>query len=472
MLRHLPLFLLCLACATGGFAVSAILGSDRIVSGLATWVPQVTAVLIAGLLLVLIGVWTGYSLTRRWAHKTLKTKTNLSETEMISGLVDHFTTPEGVSNPTPQDRQRAALVNLGLWLARREAVQFSFNATVTVVGGLVGAATLFLLYEQNQKFDVQNQRITLQTDANITQSVLIEGARRAALAGDLTTLLADIREVTGSSSRRPNCQDGPIPCWVVATENAPFGKRENLRLPDTLNESISSFLVRNTPYLLARSKGSELDFDAPLRDQFDFPTVSPERGQVLQALVRSKVALLGFDFSWAQLDGAELPATDLNAANLSYADFSGAVLSNAKIMSSNLRAANFENAVLFFARMDRSFLAGADFTGASLNSASLREVNLSQAILHETDLTDVDLRGANLFRAELVDTQLTGADFSGVDMSDTDMSGAWAWADDPPRGLSDTLMISLCVFPGDVAAVTPMMLERNVKPDPCVAPDT
>ncbi|WP_299768233.1 pentapeptide repeat-containing protein [uncultured Tateyamaria sp.] len=471
-MKRLPLLLLCLFCLALGFGLSATFQNAALAQATRDLAPMVAAMLLAGLILVLIAIWTGYRLAQRWVRKTLGAQEHMTETEMVTGLVDHFTTPDGIDNPTPQDRRHAAMVNLGLWLARREAVQFSFNATVTVVGGLVGAATLFLLYEQNQKFDIQNERITLQTDANITQSLLIEGARRAALAGDLTELLADIRDVTDPANSHPNCLESQrSPCWIIANENAPRGARRTLRLPDPLRERVSRFLVRNTPYLLARSKGADIDFDAPLRDQFDFPTVSPERGQMLQALVSANVALSGLDFSWAQLDGADLSAADLSGASLSNADFRGAILGNVKIISSNLRAANFEDAVLFFAQLDRTFLSGANFADASLNLASLKEVNLSKANLRNTDLTDANLQGADLFQADLIDTQLTGADLTDVDASGTNLTGAWAWADDPPTGMADISRISLCVYPGDVASVTPMALDRRGKPSPCVAPD-
>ncbi|WP_147105528.1 pentapeptide repeat-containing protein [Tateyamaria sp. syn59] len=457
-MKRLPLILSCLFCAALGFGLSAALQNEGIA--------------LAGLCITLIAIWTGYRLVQRWVRKTLDAKDTLTETEIITSLVDHFTTPNGTKNPTPEDRRHAALVNLGLWLARREAVQFSFNATVTVVGGLVGAATLFLLYEQNQKFDIQNQRITLQTDANITQSLLLESARRAALSEDLTQLLTDIRSITDADTEYPNCLDSAeAPCWVVANENAPLGARSNLVLPEALRAEISGFLVRNTPYILAQSKGGAINFDAPLRGQFDFPTLSPERGQVLQALVAGSVSLQGFDFSSAQVQGADLSAGDLVSANLFQADFRNSILGNANFTSSNLIGADLEDAVLFNARLDRTNLSHANLTKASLNQAMMEEVNLESANLSNTDLSGARLRGARLDQAGLFDTQLTAADLTDVDVSNTDLSSAWAWADAPPDGLADLSAIDLCVYEGNLRRVSLFSLDRRFKPDPCVPPD-
>ena len=453
-MKRLPVLLLCLTCVALGAALKASFDTDEIAALAKALAPRVIAVLLAGLLLVLVGVWAGVLLARRWARKALQADTNMTEAEIITGLVDHFTTPEGVPDPTPEERKRAAMVNLGLWLARRAAVQFSFNAMITVVGGLVGAATLFLLYEQNVKLDEQNRRISLQTDANITQSVLLEGARRASLSADAANLFEAIRNVPEQIEERcPNgaAQWDNVNCWEWRPGYKDLIKR--YYVPSDLKFRIISFAQRNTPYRLAVSQGAALDFEAPLRDQFQFPDLSPERGQLLETLALSQVYVGAIDFSSAQLVGAELTLRDMITVLLPKAD-----LRNARLNDADMRAADLLDATLAGARMERINLEGARLQNADLQGAWITQANLQRA-----NLLNADLRGTNLAGTNFSQAMISGANFEGArTFSNTDFTDVWAWSDQPPIGFSGNVDVLLCDYPGGTWF-------RGTKPRDCKA---
>lgn len=472
-MKRIALLLVCLGCVALGFAAKTTIENEAIAAFLRTYGVWISVVGLGGLVSIGLGLLIAYVYIRHRLHKLLGAEGRMSEAEIAAGLVDMVTTPEGITNPTPEDRQRAALVNAGTWLMRRQATQFYFNVTVTIVGGLVGTATLFLLYEQNVKFDAQNERITLQTDANITQSLLLEGARRAALSTDLSALIEDIRTVTGARAQFPECLfpgPQPPPCWVETNQRDLLGERSYVRLPNELWTRITAFLVENTPYLVAEAKTPDIDFDARLRDQFDFSVLSPERGQVLKALADGQVHVQGLDFSAARLDGADLSANELPAAQLRGASLRGTNLTGANLRSAIFIGAHFEDATLIKAEMDSANMSSATVRGTSFNLANLVRVNLSHADLSGSDLTGVPLRGANLSGTTFFDTQVTGVDFTNSNVVAADISGAWAWADAPPKGLPPSMTIVLCTFDGDPARVNPFSLSRKNRPPDCALP--
>lgn len=379
-----------------GAVLSAVIGSDAIGAGIWAAFPQIVITALSIMLLVIVACWAAYFLLRRWSRGLLRTDTEMTEVQIIDGLVDHFTTPDGVANPTPDDRRRAALVNLGLWLARREAVQFSFNATVTVVGGLVGAATLFLLYEQNRKLDLQNERLVLQTDANIAESILLEGTRRASLADEVDSLIDAIAVEVNATSDQCDDQITNRPCWDLGSKD-----RRLVRLSRRLDARIVAFSRRSGPYRIAIPLVAELDFDAPLREQYNFQNTSPERGRVLQALLEQKVFVDG-NFDAAYMAGVTLRDTEVASASLSTVDFDGASFVNSVFFSSNLSGAYFTNTHMTEVNFSLSNLGKASFDGAFL-----RNVNFSGAYVG-------------------------GASFKGANViSDKTFTHAWMWDDDP-----------------------------------------
>ena len=164
--------------------------------------------------------------------------------------------------------------------------------------------------------------------------------------------------------------------------------------------------------------------------------LSPERGQLLQTLIRSEVYFVdvikaGVDFSYAdlrysqfentnlnledgglgegvKLQGCDLSDSDFLQANLSYADLSYANMTRVQAAFSDLSTTR-----LIYANLNRIVLTHASLKGASLAGAILTNANLSYTNFEGANLSDCDLRGSYLTDK-----------FSGADLTDANLNGA------------------------------------------------
>lgn len=498
-MKFLTTILLLLAAFSLGFALKATLDNDIVANHLYRLAPMIAQVVLA--IIVVVGLCLALSifLFKKWlgAHGVT---TKMADTEMVDALVKHFTTPDGVQNPTNEERRNTALANLGLLLVRRGASEFYFRIVVTVVAGFAGVFGLYLAQELNELTqsqtalletqtkltEDQNRRLLLQTDANITDTILLESTRRASLSGEIETLRAEIRAETSLASSPDSepvlcpVRDAPTTyagCW----KNDPTQAFAQYYLSDELAARVEEFLIRSTPYRLVVTRGINLDFDVPLRDQFSFPEASPERGVILETLLQSRVAI-GFDnfnFNHAYLAGAVLAEDRLENARLSQAYLPSANLQRAKpkassLVGSHLRRANLSQANMFGANLSEAdfaaatlrevvlkdgYLAYANFEGASFSNSDLsgvlgegavfRRADFSSAILEgavfeSSDLMWANFQESNLTRTSFSGANLSGAIFTGSKLLETNFERSWAWNSEPPIGLPETIEIDLC----------------------------
>ena len=327
-MKRFPLVIGAFAAFAVGVAVQAVLELEDIAQFLRVNMPWIIIALIAVLVVLGAVLWATTVFLRRKAHKYLQVEGTLSDEELVENVINQVTSPDTLS----LSAQNATLVSFGAWLLRREANKFYFNVTVTVMGGLIGTTTLFLLYEQNKLIFEQNRKITLQTDANITESVLLEGTRRAALAGDMESLFAEIRGEAQRKLMKPCKNPRPDPCLMTEMTS----QLDLISLSDRLSSRVRSFSLRNTPYRLAVGAGDELNFEQELRHQYAFPNLSPERGQLLETLVRNGVFAGAYDLRFAQVSGSELVGKDFSYSILDGADFSDANLRGAVFFDTSL----------------------------------------------------------------------------------------------------------------------------------------
>lgn len=182
---------------------------------------------------------------------------------------------------------------------------------------------------------------------------------------------------------------------------------------------------------------------------------SPERGQLLQALVLMNIDTGTFGrikrnvpFAWADLRAADLKGLDLSGinlanANLENADMSGinlkgADLKEANLWGANLNQANLRNvdlkkADLRWVQLNEAHLTLANLSGANFSNAQLRKADLTGAIVrraqsvgtlfNEAVLSRIDLAGTNLAKANFSQAELSEADMRTVDLSLADLSG-------------------------------------------------
>jgi hypothetical protein len=105
-----------------------------------------------------------------------------------------------------------------------------------------------------------------------------------------------------------------------------------------------------------------------LRSQRSLQDLQPDlRGRNLQQQEFLKAALLGFDFSEADLRGAVFNGSDLTGANLAGADLGDVVAYATRFDNADLRGAILHNAMLMQSHFQGAQIEGADFSDAVLD---------------------------------------------------------------------------------------------------------
>ncbi len=190
-------------------------------------------------------------------------------------------------------------------------------------------------------------------------------------------------------------------------------------------------------------------------DSLSEKAYSPERGQLLQALILMHIdtgsfarikrkalfaganlqggRLKGLDLSGINLHEANLKNADLGGANLSGADLGGANLWGANLNGANLGNADLKRADMSWAQLNKATLALANLNGANLTNAQLRNADLYDAtvqwaqsggaLFNEANLTSVNFLGANLKKVNLNQANLIDTDLRRVDLSEADLLG-------------------------------------------------
>ena len=141
--------------------------------------------------------------------------------------------------------------------------------------------------------------------------------------------------------------------------------------------------------------------------------------------------LSGSDLSYTDLSHADLTGASLKNANLHSAYLVGAFLINADLSEANLSNANLTTADLRGANLNKTKLDGANLCCITVDGAKLlKEVNLISCSslegwdLIEADLKDLDLRKLKLPMAELNRANLSGVNLSGSDLFHASFEGA------------------------------------------------
>lgn len=282
---------------------------------------------------------------------------------------------------------------------------------VLVLGGIVSSLTV---YRQNAAFklQIQNQDKKLREMA-----ALVEAVKK----GDSAPLMRSILNDVGDDLKR----------------------NPGRTLRDTTIARIAAYSFALKPY-----KYYEGD---SLLEQ----ACSPERGQLLQALVLMNIDtgsfgqiirstlfagadlrgadLKGLDLSGINLQEANLKDVDLSSAILKGADLSKANLWGAKLNRANLSMATLRRADLGWAQLNEAVLSLANLNGANLRNAQLRKANLNGAIFqwaqsggvlfNEANLTSVNFLGTNLTKVNMSQANLDDADLRKINLSEAVLVG-------------------------------------------------
>jgi len=261
-----------------------------------------------------------------------------------------------------------------------------------------------LVQGQNSLFESQNDLVKQQNKRIVQQTELIEAGRRSSLV----FLMGNIMDKVDEELKQPANKARDLSNELIGRISA-------------LSQSLKPYRYLKNDRLIKK----------PL---------SPERGQLLLALVNSRLDTANAyhklytetKFSRADLNEAvmarsfmslaKLTKADLSEANLNEANLKGATLKEADLKEVEAVSANFQECDLVEATMTWGEFSGANFSRATLTKADLRSAELDncsffgaylkKADLSEADLSEADLRGAYLNGANLSNTQLSDAKVS------------------------------------------------------------
>jgi len=113
-----------------------------------------------------------------------------------------------------------------------------------------------------------------------------------------------------------------------------------------------------------------------------------EYKSVKDALEKNKDTV---DFSYAELNGAELNYAKLIGAKLNHAELNGAELIGAELIDAELNYAELNHAKLIGAKLNHAELNGAELNYAKLIGAKLNHAELNGAELNHAELIGADI---------------------------------------------------------------------------------
>lgn len=229
-----------------------------------------------------------------------------------------------------------------------------FTLLFAVIPAFLILVQTAILFQQNKKLDIQNDRIQ--------QQVYLEEA-----------------------SRRNNL--------VFLMDNVLDQVHDELQISKTISQPltarIQALLYGFRPYRF-------------LEDEILTKPLSPEKGQFLLAIINSGMNTRSVQniFS-ASFGNVYLKRANLFGAQLSNIDMPDADLSYADLWNANLKGANLKNSNFAGTQLNSAILTNADLKGAQLEGATLTKAVLDGAFLENTQLANSDMRGASLINVHV-----------------------------------------------------------------------
>ena len=249
------------------------------------------------------------------------------------------------------------------WLSYRRWVVTVFYTLFLAFAGLLGSV---LLYNQNQLLGKQNDKIDAQIE-------LEESSRR----GNLIVMMSNVMDEI-SRELQQNQENGD----------------SSRKISEQLIGRISALSYAFRPYRFWQ--------DSTLIKN----PLSPERGQLLLALVNSNLNPSTYNdiyrkatFKQASLDNVSLTETNLITV----------LLQNANLFNADLINADLSYALLKDADLKKSYLQNTNFYKSNLENADLREADLENTDLSYARLAGVKVKEVNWIE-KLEEWEVVGAD--------------------------------------------------------------
>lgn len=261
---------------------------------------------------------------------------------------------------------------------------------IGLFGVLIALIPTMLLWQQNQLLNKQNEKID-------SQIQLEESNRRGALIVMMSNIMDKLDEELKERKKQGSSR----------------------ALSKQLIGRIAALSYSFRPYRFWQDNSL---IEKPL---------SPERGQLLLALVKSDLDSLTYrniyekaTFVQAYLKNANLRRANLVGVYLADANLERTLLTDANLTEADLTRANLADAYLADANLTGADMRGASLTGVNWRRANLTQVNWKGTDLRGAILTELNLRRANLTQANLSETDLTRANLSKTDLTQVNLNEA------------------------------------------------
>lgn len=327
------------------------------------------------------------------------------------------------------DPRRISALKAVLWRVFSPATAATAGiGIISILGVMIGMHANYLLTLQNQRID--------------QQTLLLEAQRRAGLVSEFTAVIEQIEKERAQfenkrvanrerdTSFKPGAVfqlSAPTVGRIVALSRS-YRPYLYLEIAGEADEVLTADLksdpdvVEDVPvWLLAINHALGLNLQPEgERPKMTKIALSPERGQLLIALVSGNVDL-------AQISNqfADFSRSDLRKAILSSADLSQFNLTRSSFIASDLLSANLSGA----------FLAGAQFSRACLSS-----VNFDGALIQGAMFDDAKLDGSYIPNPEqLAETNLSMTDLTGLYVAGDQWLSRVASLPRPPAGFNQAL---------------------------------
>lgn len=246
-----------------------------------------------------------------------------------------------------------------------------------VLGFFLALIPMVLLWQQNQLLHTQNEKLEDQTllfekqNKKIDNQIQLEESNRR---GALIVMMSNIMD----------------------------------KVDEELKDDWNDDNIRNlSPQLIGRIVALSQSF-RPYRFLQDSMLIekplSPERGQLLLALVNSKLDELTYDDLFIKASFAE---ADLEKANLR-----GLKLSKIDLKGANLKLADLSRSTLFHSRLNETNLEETIFNGADLYETDLQRANIESTKFYHADITNIRLQDAFLKNVHFRHATLSHVNFN------------------------------------------------------------
>lgn len=333
------------------------------------------------------------------------------------------------TNSLPEEEARELAVSI---LARLTRVRLAYLLAAAVPSVFILAQTI-LLYQQNARFDRQNNLIAFEQTSTLRSLLFLPPY------DSLGRPVSDYLTIPDSLLYSDSLYRWPQPNQSSVDQVFAFGRGEpkiafSALLPLVRDDAPPVAIGALT--ILGRLRAAGLSNDKVMASRGHFAEAD------LSGLNLRLASLPGSDFRGADLTGSDLTGAILRGSRLDGADLSESVLEHSDLSRTNLigvtaQNVSFFDSDLYEARLDSADLAGASFKGAWLlansfagsnliyadfSEGSLSYTNFEGAELNGADFSGANLRGANFRNASLRSANLSGASVAGADLSGTNLS--------------------------------------------------